>query len=245
VEANVGKGGDPVMAIRVRWLGHSCLLFEAGRKHVLVDPFLTDNPKAAAGADEVPADVILVSHGHFDHLGDAVAIARRTGAVVVTNDEIGLWLEAKHGLPADKVLGMQPGGGTRLPGVGRLKMTPALHGSSLPDGSHGGLACGFLLAFEDGTRVYDAADTGLFGDMDLIGEGGLDLAFLPIGDFYTMGPDDALRAVKLLKPKRVVPIHYDTFPPIVQDVRAWAARVRETTDAEPVIPEPGGWIEVG
>jgi L-ascorbate metabolism protein UlaG (beta-lactamase superfamily) len=232
------------MATRMRWLGHSCLLFESGGKHVLVDPFLTGNPKAAATADAVPADLILVSHGHGDHVGDAVAIARRTGAKVVCNYEISLWLE-KQGLPAEQVVGMQHGGGTRFPGIGRVELTLAFHGSMLPDGSNGGNPCGFLITFDDGARVYDAADTALFGDMKLIGEGGLDLALLPIGDFYTMGPDNALRAVTLLEPKRVVPIHYNTFPPIAQDARAWAARVRASTRTEAVVLEPGDWVDLG
>lgn len=232
------------MATRVRWLGHSCLLFETGGKHVLVDPFLTGNPKAAAKASEVPADVILISHGHGDHVGDAVAIARRTGAKVVTNYEIGVWLQEKHGFPADQVLGMQHGGGTTLEGIGRVKLTLAFHGSALPDGSNGGNPCGFLLTFADGTKVYDAADTALFGDMKLIGEEGLDLAILPIGDFYTMGPDDALRALTLLGPKRVLPIHYGTFPAIAQDAKAWADRVRRSSAIEPVVLEPGGSIDL-
>src|SRR3954464_7800378 len=160
------------MATRLRWLGHSCLLFETGGKHVLVDPFLTGNPKAAAQAGEVPADLILVSHGHGDHVGDAVEIARRTGATVVANYEIGEWLKAPpRGLT--EVHGLQPGGGHRLEGIGRVKLTLAFHGSVLPDGTYGGNPCGFLLAFEDGTTIYDAADTALFGDMTLIGEEGL------------------------------------------------------------------------
>jgi L-ascorbate metabolism protein UlaG (beta-lactamase superfamily) len=234
------------MATRVQWLGHSCLLFESDGKHVLVDPFLTGNPSAAAKPDDVPADFILISHGHGDHVGDAVAIAKRTGAKVVTNYEIGLWLQEKpQGLPAGQVLGMQHGGGTTLDGVGRVKLTVAFHGSVLPDGKNGGNPCGFLLTFNDGTRVYDAADTALFGDMRLIGEGGLDLAILPIGDFFTMGPDDALRAVTLLEPKRVLPIHYDTFPPIKQDAHAWASLVRSSTSAEPFVLSPGDWIDLG
>src|SRR4051794_40777075 len=232
------------MATRVRWLGHSCLLFEVGGKHVLVDPFLTGNPKAAARADEVPADLILISHGHGDHVGDAVAIARRTGAKVVCNYEISLWLQEKQGLPADQVVGMQHGGGADFPGIGRVKLTPAFHGSMLPDGSNGGNPCGFLLKFADGTTVYDAADTGLFGDMRLIGEEGLDLAILPIGDYYTMGPDDAVRAVAMIAPRFVLPIHYGTFDAIAQDAGAWAERVRRETRAEPVVLEPGQWFDI-
>src|SRR4051812_17003159 len=232
------------MSTRVRWLGHSCLLFETGGKHVLVDPFLTGNPKAAAKADEVPADLILVSHGHGDHVGDAVAIARRTGAKVVCNYEISLWLEANQGLPGDQIVGMQHGGGSSFPGIGRVELTLAFHGSALPDGSNGGNPCGFLITFEDGRRVYDAADTGLFGDMRLIGEEGVDLAVLPIGDNFTMGPDDAVRAVKLIQPKKVVPIHYNTFPLIQQDPQAWASRVRLDTEATPVVLQPGQKVEV-
>jgi L-ascorbate metabolism protein UlaG (beta-lactamase superfamily) len=162
----------------------------------------------------------------------------------VCNYEISLWLQEKHGLPADQVIGMQHGGGTTVPGIGRIKLTLAFHGSALPDGSNGGNPCGFLLTFPDGVKVYDAADTALFGDMKLVGEEGLDLAILPIGDFYTMGPDDAVRAVKLLGPKRVLPIHYNTFPPIAQDANAWAEKVRELTDAEPVVLEPGEWLDL-
>lgn len=231
------------MSTRVRWLGHSCLLFESDGRHVLIDPFLTGNPAAAASADEVPADLILVSHGHGDHVGDAVAIAKRTGATVLSNYEISEWLKApERGL--SEVHGLQHGGGVTLDGL-RVKLTLALHGSVLPDGSNGGNPCGFLLTFPDGTKVYDAADTGLFGDMRLIGEEGLDLAVLPIGDYYTMGPDDALRAVKLLQPKRVLPIHYNTFPPIAQDAGAWADRVRRETQAEPVVLKPGEWLDLG
>ncbi|HMB03271.1 MAG TPA: metal-dependent hydrolase [Isosphaeraceae bacterium] len=231
------------MSTRVRWLGHSCLLFESDGRHVLIDPFLTGNPAAAASADEVPADLILVSHGHGDHVGDAVAIAKRTGATVLSNYEISEWLKApERGLT--EVHGLQHGGGVTLDGL-RVKLTLALHGSVLPDGSNGGNPCGFLLTFPDGTKVYDAADTGLFGDMRLIGEEGLDLAVLPIGDYYTMGPDDALRAVKLLQPKRVLPIHYNTFPPIAQDAGAWADRVRRETQAEPVVLKPGEWLDLG
>lgn len=231
------------MSTRMQWLGHSCLLFESDGRRVLIDPFLTGNPAAAAKAEEVEADLICVSHGHGDHVGDAVAIARRTGATVLTNYEISEWLQ-KGDRGLSKVLGLQHGGGVLFDGFVRVKLTLAFHGSVLPDGSNGGNPCGFVLTFADGTKVYDAADTGLFSDMALIGEEGLDLALLPIGDFYTMGPDDAVRAVKLLKPKRVVPIHYNTFPPIRQDADAWAARVQKETQAVPAVLKPGDWIDV-
>jgi L-ascorbate metabolism protein UlaG (beta-lactamase superfamily) len=234
---------EDIMSTRVRWLGHSCLLLESGGQKVLIDPFLTGNPKAAETADQVQADLILISHGHGDHVGDAVAIAQRTGATVLSNFEIGTWLQQDpRGLK--QVHGLQHGGGFTFGSGIRVKLTLAFHGSALPDGSNGGNPCGFVVTFPDGTRIYDAADTGLFGDMALIGEEGLDLAILPIGDYYTMGPDDALRAVKLLKPRHVLPIHYNTFPPIVQDAGAWAKRVKSETSALPIVLEPGESFEI-
>src|SRR5437588_12440319 len=223
------------MTTRACWLGHACLLLESDGKRVLIDPFLTGNPTAATTADKVEADFRLGSHGHGDHVGDTVAIAKRTGATVVCNFEISLWL-AKQGLT--KVHGQQHGGGFNHP-FGRVKLTLAFHGSMLPDGSNGGNPCGFLIYTKDGKKIYAAADTGLFGDMRLIGEEGIDVALLPIGDNYTMGPDDAVRAVKLIGPKKVIPIHYNTWPPIAQDAEAWASQVRQETAAEVIVLKPG------
>jgi len=228
------------MATRLCWLGHACLLLESDGKRVLIDPFLSGNPAAATTADKVQADFILVSHGHGDHVGDTLAIAKRTGATVVSNYEMSGWFE-KQGLK--KVHGQQHGGGHHFP-FGYVKLTLAFHGSMLPDGSYGGNPAGFLIAFKDGTRVYDAADTGLFGDMRLIGEEGVDLAVLPIGDNFTMGPDDALRAVKLIQPRQVMPIHYNTWELIAQDAGAWAERVRKETQSEPVVLKPGEWVTI-
>jgi L-ascorbate metabolism protein UlaG (beta-lactamase superfamily) len=228
------------MATRIHWLGHACLLLESDGQHVLIDPFLTGNPAASTTAEKVPADFILVSHGHGDHVGDTIAIAKRTGAMVIANYEIFLWLE-KRGLK--KVHGMQHGGSHNFP-FGKLKLTLAFHGSVLPDGSNGGNPCGFLLSLKDGRKVYAAQDTALFSDMRLIGEEGIDLAALPIGDNYTMGPDDALRAVKFLEPRKVLPIHYNTFELIRQDANAWAARVRKETKAEAVVLKPGEWLDI-
>ena len=228
------------MATRVRWLGHACVLVESDGQRILMDPFLTGNPAAAVKAGEVTADYILISHGHADHVGDAIDIAKRTGAVVVANYEISEWLKGK-GLT--KVHGQQHGGGFNH-AFGRLKLTLAFHGSVLPDGTYGGNPCGLLLSLKEGKKIYNAADTGLFGDMRLIGEEGLDLAILPIGDNFTMGPDDALRAVKLLQPKKVLPIHFNTWELIAQDAAAWAARVRAETKTQPVVLKPGEWMDV-
>ncbi len=219
------------MATRIQWLGHSCLLMESDGTKVLVDPFLTGNPAAAATAEQMSPDFILVSHGHGDHVGDAIAIAKRTGAMVVANYEISGWLQ-NQGL--QKVHGQQHGGSHAFP-FGRVKLTLAFHGSALPDGSYGGNPCGFLITFNDGKKVYDAADTGLFGDMKLIGEEGLDLAVLPIGDNYTMGPEDALRAAKLVRPKVLIPMHYNTWDLISQDVQSFAKRVKSALPKTQVI----------
>ena len=140
------------MTTRVCWLGHACVLIESDGKHVLIDPFLTGNPTALVPASQVPADYILVSHGHGDHLGDTIDIAKRTGAQVICNYEISQWLQ-NQGI--SKVHGQQHGGGHAFP-IGRVKLTLAFHGSMLPDGSNGGNPCGFHLFLNDGIRIYDA-----------------------------------------------------------------------------------------
>jgi L-ascorbate metabolism protein UlaG (beta-lactamase superfamily) len=231
------------MATRLRYLGHSSLLIEADGKTVLIDPYLSECPTTPddVSADTITADLILVSHAHFDHLGDAVAIARRTGAAVVAPYELANWL-AKQGV--ERTEGIQPGGTFRGKAGLHVRMTPAVHGSSLADGTYAGLASGFVVTCPDGTKIYDAADTALFGDMDLIGEVGLDLAIVPIGDYYTMGPDDAVSAIRRLRPCLAMPIHYNTFPPIAQDPAAWAEKVHATTSARAVTPKPGEWVEL-
>jgi len=222
------------MATKFTWYGHAALGLETGEYKIIVDPFLKDNPAASISPDEVEADFILVSHGHGDHLGDSVAIAKRTEALVVSVNEIAVWF-GNQGIEAH---GQHIGGGFNYP-FGYLKLTLALHGSELPDGSSGGNPCGFLLTTNDGKKIYMAQDTGLFGDMKLIGEEGIDLAVLPIGDNFTMGPDDALRAVKMLQPKAVIPIHYNTWGLIAQDPNAWAERVQKETKTKAVVLKPG------
>jgi L-ascorbate metabolism protein UlaG (beta-lactamase superfamily) len=227
------------MSIKVTWLGHAALSLETDGYNILVDPFLTGNPAASVVPEKVNADFILLSHGHGDHLGDTVAIAKRTGAVVITNAELSDWLD-RQGV---RTHGQHLGGGFRHP-FGYLKLTLAIHGSGLPDGSYGGNPAGFLLTTNDNKKIYMACDTGLFGDMRLIGEEGIDLAVLPIGDNYTMGPEDALRAVKLLEPGQIVPIHYNTFEVIAQDPKVWAERVESETDAKVRLITPGESVTI-
>jgi L-ascorbate metabolism protein UlaG (beta-lactamase superfamily) len=180
------------------------------------------------------ADYILLSHGHGDHLGDTVSIAKRCGATVVCNYELSEYL-AKQGVKAHG----QQHGGSFDHGFGRVKLTIAHHGSALPDGSYGGNPCGFLIYLSDG-KIYAACDTGLFFDMQLIGDEGIDLALLPIGDNFTMGPEDALRAIKLIRPKKVIPVHYNTWGLIAQDADAWADKVRQQSACTPIVLKPGG-----
>lgn len=224
------------MAITVTWLGHSAYSLQIGVHRVLIDPFLTGNPLAPIKAEAAEADFILISHGHGDHVGDAPAIARRTGATVVANNEIGIWLRSKHGL--EQVHGINPGGGVRLP-FGRVELTIAHHSSSLPDGSYGGQPNGILIKTEAGPKIYHAGDTAVFLEMQLIGDEGIDLAMLPIGDYFTMGIDGSLKAIRLLRPKVVLPMHYNTFDLIQANVSEWVQRVQTETEARPVVLQPG------
>lgn len=224
---------------KLTFYGHAAFLLETEGVKILIDPYLTGNPMAKVGPDEVEADTILVTHGHGDHIGDTVAIAKRTGATAVCNSEIARWL-SRQGVETHA---MHIGGGYEFP-FGYVKLTQALHGSSLPDGSYGGNPGGFLLRLNEGKKLYFAGDTGLFSDMRLIGDEGLDLAVIPIGDNFTMGPDDALKAVGFLHPKAVFPMHYDTFEIIKQNADAWKVRVEAETDTEVLLINPGSSADI-
>ncbi len=223
------------MTTKVLWHGHSTFALDIDGINVLIDPFFSGNPTADVSHESVPADYILVSHGHGDHLGDTLAIARRTHALVISNTEIVKWLIGQR---VANTHSQHIGGGYHHP-FGYLKLTIAHHGSCLPDGSDGGSPAGFLITTPDGHKIYFAGDTGLFSSMSLYGDEGIDLAMLPIGDNFTMGPDDALRAVRLLRPKTVVPMHFDTWKPIEQDAAAWVERVNAETDSRAVLLAPG------
>lgn len=222
------------MSVMFKWLGHSAFLFTLNGHEVLIDPFLSDNPLAAAKADDLSPEVILLSHAHGDHVGDSIDIAKRTNATVVCNFEMGNWYLAKG---IEKVFQGNPGG-TFENDYMTVKWTIAHHSSSFPDGTYGGQPNGFIIKAA-GKTMYFAGDTSLFMDMQLIGEENLDVAFLPIGDVFTMGPEDSVKAVRYLKPRYVVPMHYNTFPPIVQDAAEWAERINRETEAQPIVLDPG------
>jgi len=222
------------MSVKLTYYGHACFAIAGGGAVLIIDPFLSGNPMAAVQATDVNPDYILVSHGHGDHLGDAIPIAKRTGATIISNFEIATYCQQQG---VESVHPLHIGGGFNFP-FGRVQLTIAHHGSALPDGSYGGNPAGFLLTLE-GQTIYHACDTGLFYDMKLIGEKGVAVAILPIGDNFTMGPDDALRAVKLIEPQVVIPIHYDTFDVIRQDPQAFAQRVEQETVAQCIILKPG------
>ncbi|MEM6284483.1 MAG: metal-dependent hydrolase [Chloroflexota bacterium] len=225
------------MAVKIQWLGHSAFLLDVDGHAVLIDPFLTGNPLAAAQSADMNPEVILLSHAHGDHLGDTVDIAKASSAKVITNFEISNYMTAQG---VKDVVGMNPGGQGDFDFM-TVKFTRAYHSSSFPDGSYGGVPCGFIItAKESDKTIYFASDTALFSDMSLIGEHGLDLAIVPIGDFFTMGVDDSIKALQLLKAAHAMPMHYNTFPPIAQDAAAWGEKVHAETDSSAIVLDPGG-----
>jgi L-ascorbate metabolism protein UlaG (beta-lactamase superfamily) len=220
--------------MELRYLGHSAIAL-SGSANVLIDPFLTGNPKAAVSADEVEADVILLTHGHADHYGDTVDIAKRTGATVVAIVELANEIAGKG---VENVLDPNLGGTVKFD-WGWVKLVPAWHTGSTPDGTYHQPA-GLLIEF-DGTLIYHLGDTCLFSDLKLIAQRGtpVDIALVPIGGHYTMDRIDAAKAVEFVEPSTVIPVHYDTFPPIETDAEQFKADVENNTAASVVILAPG------
>lgn len=222
----------------LKYLGHSAFEIDLGAHNILIDPFISANPFAVARADDYSPSHIILSHAHGDHIGDTYDIAKRTGALVISSFEIANHFAAQ-GL---NIHPMGIGGAYDFP-FGRLKFTPAWHSSSFDDGSYGGMPMGIVLEIED-KRIYHAGDTALFSDMMLIGEKPIDLALLPIGDNFTMGPEDAIEAVRFLKPKTVVPIHYNTFDLIKQDPYKFKEEVEANTSAGCIVMQAGDSIDL-
>lgn len=220
------------MTVQLTWLGHATWLVESGDHRLIIDPFLTENPAATYPASDVDVGFVLLTHGHFDHIADAASIANRCAATLVGSYEVATWFAEKHSVA--NTLGMNIGGAVAMP-FGRLKMTQAIHSSQLPDGNYGGLAAGYLIEI-GGKRIYFAGDTALFSDMQLYARGGLDAAVLPVGDLFTMGVEDSLQAIQWIQAKLVFPSHYGTWPPIEQDITAWAKKVDATTTSKAVVP---------
>ena len=230
--------------MEIQFLGHSAFLIK-GSKTVLIDPFLTGNPMAAVKRDDVEPDYILVTHGHGDHLGDAVPIAHRTGAPVIAPNELALYCSEHMHVKAHA---MHIGGGHHFDGL-YVKLTAAIHGSAIIErgiSDYLGLACGFIIKM-DGKTIYHAGDTALFYDMKMVvGDlNDIDVAMLPIGDNYTMGPEDAAIAAGWLGAKTVIPMHYNTFPVIRQDPLVFKEKAEmANTGIQVEVLSPGGMIKL-
>ncbi|MDR0577306.1 MAG: metal-dependent hydrolase [Candidatus Accumulibacter sp.] len=218
--------------MKLKFLGHSCFLVSAGKYSLIVDPFLSGNPGAAAKPGEIDATHVLVTHGHDDHIGDAVEIAARCGSTVYAT------VETAGRFPKSASVEVGQIGGFVASDFGGVKFTAAAHGSGIA----GGLACGFLITIE-GKKIYHAGDTGLIADMGLLEYERIDVALLPIGDRFTMGPRDAARAVGMIKPKIVIPMHYDTWPIVAQDPELFRKAVEDSGDARVVVLRVGGEFE--
>ena len=227
------------MAKSIRWLGHASFIISSpGGKTVVIDPWIVDNPLCPLKLEDIKeAHLVLVSHDHFDHAGNAVDIARKTGATVIAQPETENRFRSELGLPDSQVLygvGMNTGGCATVEGI-TVTMVQAFHSSAT------GQPCGYLVKLEDGTTIYHAGDTGIFDSMRLLGElYPIDLALLPIGSVFTMDPYQAAKAVALLKPKKVVPMHYKTFPILEQSADNFVNLVnREAPQVEVVVLDPG------
>lgn len=231
--------------MQLTYLGHAGFMLEAAGQTVLIDPWVTGNPTATMEADDLRAGTILLSHAHNDHgVADARDISKRTGATIISTFELGTWLGAQGAT-------VNPGnhGGTIAFDGGSVKLTPAWHTSSFEPGDGSfvapGVPAGLIVRF-GGVTLYHTGDTALFRDMELIGEAGIDIMCVCIGDHFTMGPEDATRAVRFVRPKAVIPMHYNTFPPIKQDGEAFKRMVEAAVSGVQCFPlSPGATQQFG
>lgn len=227
--------------MRLTYFGHSAFLLEVPGARLVLDPWLAGNPHGSSDPAKLACDYVLCSHAHSDHMSDALPLARAHGATIVAPYEFAEYFAAQGARTID----LMPGGSVSLP-WGRIKMTPAIHSSALElEGGENrpmGVPAGFVISAA-GRTLYHAGDTALFGDMALIGRQALDLAMIPIGDFYTMGPEDAVEALNLLRPKLAVPMHYNSSEKIRQDPHAFAINAAQAGHAVRVM-KPGEVLDV-
>ena len=239
VDALTGTRGNE---LKLTYIAHSAFVLEDGVNQVLIDPFISGNPKAKLEPEDFTPGTIILTHAHADHVGDTIEIARRCGSAVIATAELAGWIGSQG---VENAIGANHGGTVKFEG-GTTKFVPAWHTSSYPtpDGAVApGVPAGHVVRF-GGKTIYFAGDTCLFSDMQLIGEEGLDVAVVPIGDHFTMGITDAARAISFLGPKVAIPCHFNTFPPIEQDPMEFKLAVESTTDARCQILEPGESTEV-
>jgi len=230
------------MSVMLTWYGHSAFKLEADGHSVLIDPFITRNPVATVKAEDVNAGTILLTHAHNDHVGDTVEIAKRNDATVIATAELASWIGTQG---VKNTIGANHGGTVTFEG-GSTKFVPAWHTSSYSTDEGAvapGVPAGHVVRF-GGKTIYFAGDTCLFLDMQLIGEEGLDVAVIPVGDHFTMGPKDAVRAASLLNAGTVIPCHYNTFPPIRQDPGKFKSDVESSTKSTVLILEIGSPVEL-
>jgi L-ascorbate metabolism protein UlaG (beta-lactamase superfamily) len=224
--------------MRVRYFGHSSLQIKTDKYEILIDPFLDNNPVSPIKSDDVKADFIILTHAHGDHLGDSLKIGKKHNPLFICVNELAEWLKSK-GMNAHNM----HIGGSRKFDFGRVKFTIAHHGSITPDGQYAGEPAGVILSI-NGKTIYHTGDTGLFMDMKLIGEtNSIDYMFVPIGDNFTMGIDDAVKAVEFVQPKVVIPIHYNTFPVIEANPLEFKDKV-ETKGYKCIVMNFGDEIEL-
>jgi L-ascorbate metabolism protein UlaG (beta-lactamase superfamily) len=224
--------------MNIHFFGHSVVYLETSTAKIVIDPFIQGNPKCPIGVDDIQPDFVILTHAHGDHWGNTMEYAKR-GAMILSTAEIVGYAQKLD--PKIQGRPMNNGGAATLP-FGKLKFTNAWHSSSFPDGTYGGTPMGVLLEV-DGKRIHHAGDTALFSDLGMLKKLNVDVSFLPIGDNFTMGPDDALEAVELIKPKLVVPIHYNTFGLIEQDGDQFVSRA-ENLGVKGLALKPGGKLEL-